>query len=120
MEGIVSFRERKSELIGVILSAKHGKTWTGGEVICEKPNQMLALRTDFGWTLMGPHATGEPNEEIFNSYIIENEHETNLQDDINRMFRHDFFSIDQERREGQKRNIRLSKTSMPWKKLKVL
>jgi hypothetical protein len=31
MEGIVSFRELESELIGVILSVKHGKTWTGGE-----------------------------------------------------------------------------------------
>jgi hypothetical protein len=40
--------------------------------------------------LDGPNATGESDEEIFNSYIIENEHETNLQDDINRMFRQDF------------------------------
>jgi hypothetical protein len=31
MESIVSFRELNSELIGVILSAKHVETWTGGK-----------------------------------------------------------------------------------------
>ena len=90
MEGVVSFRELESELIGVILSAKHVKTWTGGEVISGGPNQMLALKTDFGWTLMGVNAAEESDEDIFNSYIIENEHEVELQHDINRMFRHDF------------------------------
>jgi hypothetical protein len=90
MEGIVSFHELDDELIGVILSAKHAKTWTGGEVIHGKPNQTLALKTDFGWTLIGPTTTGESDEEIFNCCIIENDHETKLQDDMHRMLRHDF------------------------------
>jgi hypothetical protein len=90
MEGIVSFHELDSDLIGVILSAKHVEAWTGGEVIKVKPNQMLALKTDFRWTLIGPTTSGESDEEIFNSYVVEGEHEADLQDDINRMFRQDF------------------------------
>jgi hypothetical protein len=87
MEGIVSFHELDSDLIGVILSAKHVEAWTGGEVIKGKPNQVLALKTDFGWTLMGPTTSGESDEEIFNNYVVEGEHEADFQDDINRMFR---------------------------------
>jgi hypothetical protein len=90
MEGIVSFHELNDDLIGVILSAKYAKTWTGGEVVHGKPNQTLALKTDFGWTLMGPTASGESDEEIFNCCVIESEHEASLQEDINWMFRHDF------------------------------
>jgi hypothetical protein len=90
MDGIVSFHELDDELIGVILSAKHVKTWTGGEVVHGKPNQTLALKTDFGWTLIGPIASGESDEEIFNCCVVENEHEASLQDDMNWMFWHDF------------------------------
>jgi hypothetical protein len=39
MEGIVSFRELDSELIGVILSAKHEETWTGGKLYMGNPTK---------------------------------------------------------------------------------
>ena len=42
MEGVVTFHELESDLIGVILSVKHAKTWSGGEVIEGKPNEVMA------------------------------------------------------------------------------
>jgi hypothetical protein len=90
MEGVVSFRELDDDLIGVILSAKHAKTWTGGEVVYGEPNQTMALKTAFGWTLLGPTSSEETDENVFNCCVVENELSTSLRDDINRMFRHDF------------------------------
>ena len=53
MEGIISFPELEDERIGVVLSARHAWTWTGGEVLKGRADQPLAIETLFGWTLSG-------------------------------------------------------------------
>jgi hypothetical protein len=73
MEGIVSFQELDDELIGVILSAKHTKHWVGGEILQGGLNQPMAMRTDFGWTLLGSNPTKEVDEKAFNCCVVEDE-----------------------------------------------
>jgi hypothetical protein len=90
MEGIVSFQELDDELIGVILPDQYARTWLGGEIIQGDPNQTMALKTEFGWTLLGPAASEEDREDSLNCCVVEDGSLEDLRVNINHMFRCNF------------------------------
>ena len=96
MDGVVSFQELDDERIGVVLSARHAWTWTGGEVLKGTAEQPVAINTSFGWTVIGPCVDDETEGAAVNCCAVENE-ELPLREEINRMFRYDFVM-----REGEK------------------
>ena len=73
MEGIVSFPELEDERIGVVLSARHAWTWTGGEVLKGNADQPLAIKTMFGWTVIGPSRGDQSGEAAVNCCAVDNE-----------------------------------------------
>ena len=74
MEGVVSFHELEDDLIGVVLSARHAWTWTGGETVSGHPDQPVAQLTRFGWTLIGHCQDEGTDEAAVNCCMVENEH----------------------------------------------
>jgi hypothetical protein len=90
MEGIVSFQELDDELIGIILPVQYARTWLGGEIVQGDPDQTMALRTKFGWTLLGPVVSEEDGDNLMNCCVVEEGGLEDLRDDINHMFRWDF------------------------------
>jgi hypothetical protein len=51
---------------------------------------MMAVKTTIGWTLLGPSPSGDSGESGFNCCVVEEEVSSDLREEINRMFRHDF------------------------------
>ena len=85
MEGVVSFPELESDQIGVVLSARHAWTWTGGEVLQGRPDQPITVDTLFGWTLLGPGLDDVEDDVAVNFCAVENE-SLPLQDEIHQLF----------------------------------
>jgi hypothetical protein len=71
MEGMVSFQELDNELVGVLLPVQTCRTWLGAEIVLGNPDQTVALRTMFGWILLGPSSSAEDEEEAFNCCVVE-------------------------------------------------
>ena len=94
MDGVVSFTELENERIGVVLSARHAWTWTGGEVLNGTAEQPRAVNTRFGWTIIGPCIEEEVEDAALNCCNVE---EAPLSEEISRLFRYDFTM-----REGEK------------------
>jgi hypothetical protein len=90
MEEIVSFQELDDVLIGVILPVQYARTWLGGKIVQGDLDQTIALKTEFGWTLLGPAASEEDREDSLNCCVVEDGSLEDLRDDINRMLRYDF------------------------------
>ena len=53
MEGIVTFEELECESVDVLLSARFAHTWELGERVSNGPDNPIAIRTSFGWGLIG-------------------------------------------------------------------
>jgi hypothetical protein len=53
----------------------------------------MALKTKFGWTLLGPAVSEEDGEDLLNCCVVEDGGLEDLRDDINCMFRCDFLPI---------------------------
>jgi hypothetical protein len=90
MERIVSIQELYDKLVGILLPVQACRAWLGGETIQGSPNQMMALKTKFGWNLLGPSPSDEDEEEAFKCCVVEDGSLMDLRDDNNHMFRYDF------------------------------
>ena len=59
----VTFDELDDPTISVILDAKFAWTWAGGEIRSESKEKPIAIRTMFGWTLIGPKLENSLNTD---------------------------------------------------------
>ena len=97
LEGTVHFEELDTDHIGMILSARHAWTWELGERLSDGPNRPIAVKTAFGWSLIGVNENREAQSDIaMNCCAVKRSAET-TEEDLNRIFRYDFLA-----REGEK------------------
>ena len=94
----VEFTELEDKTIGLIIDAKFAYTWMmSKEVRFRSPEDPLAIKTDFGWSLIGPPL--DPQADIVqeanvcptttDEQTLQDQIQT-LQDQIHTMQRHDF------------------------------
>ena len=95
MEGVVSFPELDNDHIGLMLSAKQAFLWERGERLSDGPNDPIAVKTMFGWALIGPHMSSELPEihdDIAINFCTVESKPTSIEEDLDRMFRYDFIA----------------------------
>ena len=97
MEGRVWFDELDDEHIGLMLSARYAYTWQRGEVLSAGIDDPIAIRTMFGWALIGPTGQEADDEIMVGCCKAEVPNARTISEDIAKMFRHDFIA-----REGEK------------------
>ena len=89
MEGIVSFEELEDTHIGVLLSARFAYTWELGERVSNGPDKPIAVRTDFGWALVGAGNLGV-NAIAMNCCATLKD--ASIEEGLERILRYDFLS----------------------------
>ena len=87
----VHFDELENDTIGVILDASFAWTWVASETRHRSKDEPIAVRTHFNWTLIGPANPDMSEASDINAEIcLMDTEEPTLQDEIRKMFRHDF------------------------------
>ena len=79
--------------IFMIIGISHPEAWTGVEVRRGSPRQPIAMKTNFGWTLVGRWASSNTLNIAYQSTIIDN---AVLHKDLERIFYHDFATVSEE------------------------
>ena len=88
----VSFTELEKDDVDVVLSAEFGYTWLGGEVRRSTPDRALALKTPFGWSLLGGKRFQSDRADSCWKMAVETD-QSDLGNLINRLFSQDFPNI---------------------------
>ena len=86
MDGVVSFEELDDNHVGVILSARFAYTWELGERLSDGPDRPIAVKTAFGWGLIGANTDKSKGDMILNCCAME----PSISEDIDKMLRYDF------------------------------
>ena len=89
----VTFEELPNDTVDVVLSAEFGYTWLGGEVRRSTPDRAMALRTPFGWALLGGRKDPKGQMDSCWKTAVSSD-DTGIREMINRLFSHDFPTID--------------------------
>ena len=100
LEGAVSFAELDDDHIGLMLSARQAFLWERGERLSDGPNDPIAVKTSFGWALIGPSMSSELAEncdDIAINFCTVESKPTSIEEDLDRLFRYDFIARDGEK-----------------------
>ena len=79
--------------ISMIIGVSHAEAWAGAEIRRGTARQPLAMKTCFGWTLVGGWAKSDSMHIAYQSTIIDN---TVLHQDFEKIFYHDFATVSEE------------------------
>ena len=101
MEGIVTFDELECESVDVLLSARFAHTWELGERVSDGPEKPIAIRTDFGWGLIGAKDGGNSQDLSMHCCALDGPRES-IEENLNRVLRYDFLSRTGERASPEK------------------
>ena len=77
----------------MIIGVSHAEAWTGVEMRRGSPRQPMAMKTSFGWTLIGGWANNDTLNIAYQSTVIDN---AALHKDLERIFYHDFATVSEE------------------------
>ena len=86
----VSFVELDDPTVAVILDAKFAWTWVGGETRLDAIDSPIAVKTRFGWTLIGPQLDDSPETDLEANVCLLDTEVCPLRTAIRHIFRHDF------------------------------
>ena len=95
-EGVVHFNELDEAHMGLVISARHAWTWVSGERLTSGRNELIAVNTAFGWSLIGPRNDDESDCVEINCCVVQPDNES-LNHKLDRILKHDFIA-----REGEK------------------
>ena len=86
-EGTVYFHELDDAHVGVIISARHAWTWETGERLTSGPNSPIAVKTAFGWSLIGPCDNRDHDEVALNFCTADS-----IENNLDQLLRYDFIA----------------------------
>ena len=86
-EGTVYFHELDDAHVGVIISARHAWTWETGERLTSGPNSPIAVKTAFGWSLIGPCNDRDSDEVALNFCTADS-----IDNNLDQLLRYDFIA----------------------------
>ena len=90
-EGTVYFHDLDDAHIGVVISARHAWTWETGERLSSGPNSPIAVKTAFGWSLIGPCSENDSGEVALN-FCTASGNADSIDDKLDQLLRYDFIA----------------------------
>ena len=95
----VIFDTCEDKTIGLIISAKHAWTWLQSDLRFGNTDQPIAMRSLWGWSLIGPTAKRQSeDQQPPNSFALLNIERTSIRDEVNSLKAQDFeekFDLDE-------------------------
>ena len=87
----VIFDTCEDKTIGLIISAKHAWTWLQSDLRFGNTDQPIAMRSLWGWSLIGPTAKRQSeDQQPPNSFALLNIERTSIRDEVNSLKAQDF------------------------------
>ena len=91
LEGIVTFQELDDGHVGLILSAKYAHTWELGERVSNGTDGIIAVKSAFGWGLIGDNQQEGRQLGAINCCAM-GRCKSSIQEDLDQILRHDFIA----------------------------
>ena len=85
----VSFEDLEDKTIGMIISAKHAWTWLQSDLRFGNTDQPIAMRSLWGWSIIGPTVKKAPKQPP-SSFALLNIEKASIREEIDSLKIHDF------------------------------